>query len=134
MMLLDFIRAYLAAPQRPGRIIVYGRHPQRWLTALAPETSVWSGLADEVVLVRTSCELLRLGHRGGRQSLVVPLRERNIRHCPRLYWGLWPSRRAVRVLADKQAFARYLVAEGLTGLAPRHFDGRGDVRFPVVVR
>lgn len=132
---LDHLRLPSTGPlQRPRRVVVYGRHPQHWLTALAPEAAVWSGLADEVALARTSFELLRLGHRGGRQSIVMPLRERNITRCPRLYWGLWPSRRAVRVLSDKRAFARYVVAEGLTGLTPRHFERPGDVGFPVVVK
>ncbi len=134
-MLLDlFHLPTTGPPRRPTRVVVYGRHPQRWLATLAPDAAVWSGLADEVVLVRTSFELLRQGHRAGRQSIVVPLRERNIARSPRLYWGLWPSRRAVRLLADKRAFGGYLAAEGLTGLAPAHFDRPGDVRFPVVVK
>lgn len=131
-MLLDRLRPPSTGPvQQPGRIVVYGRHPLPWLTALAPDAAVWSGVADEVVLVRTSFELLR---RGGRHDIVVPLRERNILHCPRLFRGLWPSRRAVRVLANKGAFGRYLAAEGLSGLAPRLFARPADLLFPVVVK
>jgi hypothetical protein len=122
--------------QRPGRVIVYGRSPQRWVEALSPGAPVWSGLAglSEVVLARTSFELLCLGHRGGRQSIVIPMLERNEMRCPRLYWGLLPGREAVLLLGDKARFAGYAEAQGLGAHVPRRFVDPHAARFPCVVK
>lgn len=135
--LFDTLRVLLApSRQRPRRVVIYGRHPPTWIAALNPEAPVWRGMAgvESVALARTSFELLLAGHRGGGQSIVIPLRERNILRCPRLYWGLLPSRRAVDILGDKQRFADYAVAQGLADHIPETYRGPAAATFPCVVK
>lgn len=135
--LSDMLGALLVpSPQRPRRVVIYGRHPPSWLAALGPEAPVWRGMVgvESVELVRTSFALLLAGHRGGRQSIVMPLRERNIRKCPRLYWGLLPTRRAVRIFGDKARFAAYAVAQGLAEHLPEIYREPAAASFPCVVK
>ncbi|MDB5540880.1 MAG: hypothetical protein JWQ89_2607 [Devosia sp.] len=129
------IRALAARAQRPDRIIIFGRNEGYHAEAVAPGAPVWQGIegVGEVVIAETTGELLRQGFAGGRQSIVIMLRERNLKRYPRLFWGLSPSRRAVAICHDKIRFAAFAEAKGLGELVPRRY-GERELRFPAVIK
>jgi len=117
-------------------VIIYGPHSERWRSALGPRSGVWDGVpgVGEVIVVERLAELLRKGWAGGRQSLVIPARQRALRNFPRLYWSLAPSRFAHDTCADKLRFDRFIARAGFSGLVPRSWRRAEECRFPCVVK
>ncbi len=134
--MFDHLRARFDKAGRPTRLMVLCRSPASWMRVFAPDAPIWQGIegVSETRLLRTTFDLWREGHSGGRQSLIMPLRERAIIRAPRGYWGLYPTPRAVRLFADKLAFARYGIHHGLEAHMPRQIDPDAVSRFPVVVK
>jgi len=120
---------------RAGRVvIVFGRQTAQWMQALAPAAPAWSGLDIEVIVAPTPLALARAWLGAGPESIVLPLMERHIAFTPPFCRALRPSRRALRVLGDKLAFAFYAQAHGLGALVPANYAGAAAVQFPCVVK
>jgi hypothetical protein len=124
------------ADQRPKRVIVYGRYKPDWDKSLDVDAPVWRGMpgVQDVRRARTWGALMALGLGSGRPSIVLSLRERFIESCPPLWWGLSPSRRAFGICRDKQRFAEYCAAAGLSDLVPETYADRDDVHYPAVLK
>lgn len=120
---------------KPDRLVVYGPSRNSHAPALAPDSAIWTGVegVGEVVVAHSLIDLLQLGFAQGRQSIVLPMRERYLKNCPRLFWGLMPSRRAVAICHDKRRFAVFAREHGLGELIPKSFVS-ADGRFPVVIK
>ena len=122
--------------ERPDRVVLYGPHTERWRDALSPASGLWDGVPGirEVVIVDRLAELLREGWKGGRQSIVIPLRRRALQHFPRLYWNLAPGLQAHERCFDKIRFDRFMRGTGRAQLVPRSWRRPAQCRFPCVVK
>ncbi len=140
-MVLDLLDRLIGAllpreATRPDRVIVYGRYQWRGVAAVAADAPVWQAMPGvaQVEVAETTVALLRKGWRGGRSSIAIPLRERALLWCPRLYWGLMPSRAALAICRNKAQFDRFVKAAGLADLAPRSYRSPAEAIFPCVLK
>ncbi len=124
---------------RPSRldVVVFGESFWDWTLNLGPQAPVWRrlGAVGSVVLAADDWRAPSLPWLAARGRLVIPLLECNIEAmAPVDCWGLFPSRRAVEILADKAKFERYAVRRGLAHLVPPSFGSPAEVTYPCVVK
>ncbi|MGR7996335.1 MULTISPECIES: hypothetical protein [unclassified Xanthobacter] len=124
------------APALPVRVVVFGGHSATWNQTLAAGGVAWSkvsGLVD-VITIRGSHRPLP-PPRDDLRTVVLPVMERHLLACPRdQHHGLLPQPHAVRTLADKSAFAAYVIREGLERYCPEIFASIEAARMPCTIK
>jgi carbamoylphosphate synthase large subunit len=107
------------------------------MAALGPDSPVWSSMidVDEVLLVPDSpAAPIQEPSRRGIRTIVIPLMEEHIRHCPRQYLSLIPDELSLVTLGNKAAFAAYAEASGLAHLCPKTYANIDEAVFPCVLK
>lgn len=141
MDMLDFIDRLLAfvvrcPKDKPGRVIVFGRYQWRDVETVGADAPVWRNVPGvaEVEVAESFPALLLSAWRSGGNCLVIPFRERQLLFCPRLFWGLLPSRRALAICRDKLRFDRFVRQAELSEFVPGRYQSLEAASFPCVVK
>jgi hypothetical protein len=127
------LRLKMAASEGPGlRVILYGLPYADWNRTLSDRT-LWQDLKVVSELWRIP-GLWWLLPWSPRNTVVIPMKTAHAINVPGRYRGLIPDRRSVRILADKNAFQRYIADNGLAGYAPATYASPDTAAFPCVVK
>jgi len=140
-MLLDLIDSLwrVLLPRRdekPDHVVVFASRRWKALAEVRDGAPVWDGIPGvaQVEVAHKVRDLFRIGRRTGWRCIVIPFRERFLRFCPRIFWGLMPSRRALATCRNKARFHRFAQRHGLSDLLPRHYPSAAGAQFPCVMK
>jgi hypothetical protein len=129
------VRAGAALPERV-RIVIYGMPFNDWLPALRAR-ELWMGVpnvTEVLMLIDQTGQAIPPAPDPAARTVVVPMKEHDIATCPRTFPSLAPGTKAVAILGDKQAFARYVATPARARFCPTTFVRREDVRLPCIVK
>jgi hypothetical protein len=129
------VRSGAAQPERV-RIVIYGMPFNDWLPALRAR-DMWIGVpnvTEVLMLIGQTGQDIPPSPDAGARTVIVPMKEHDIVSCPHTFPSLAPGPKPVGILADKQAFARYVATPELARFCPTTYLRREDVRFPCIVK
>jgi hypothetical protein len=126
-------RLQLTPSEGPGlRVILFGLPYADWNRALS-DRQLWQDLKIVSELRRVPGLRWLLPWSTAR-TVVIPMKTSHTIGAPRRYRGLFPDRRAARILADKRAFEAYLAGNGLVTYAPATYASPETAVFPCIVK
>ena len=114
-------------------VVLYGIPYTDWNKSLAVR-SLWDEVPEVSRVVRMPALPSLLRWLAGRDAVVIPMKESHARELPSGVRCLSPRREAVQALADKQRFADYIAANGLTSFCPRTYSSWSEAEFPCVLK
>ncbi len=127
------LRLRLAPAKGPGiRVVLYGIPYGDWNAMLA-DRRLWESLeiVSEVLRVPGFWALLP---RATDRTVVIPMKSEHAATAPRRYRGLWPDRRSLDILDDKDKFQSYMEDQGLAAYCPARYRTPGQAVFPCIVK
>ena len=140
----SLVRLWLALTRRSRRmnsgpgldVILYGEMlGDRWRASLGPVSPIWRDMPDVARVTRAPRGLGALLVAGAdRDTVVIPLIERDVHACPPGGRRLAPTPESCDVYEDKRRFAAFVEAQGLGGVAAGSLRLEAPGVFPCVLK
>lgn len=114
------------------RTVIYGLHSADWMSALAPDASVWSLIPEVESVVQPGDHLGDLELSA--EDVLIPLMERHALTAPAAGRQLLADRETLSMLRNKANFGAWMRDAGLAHLMPDEYADAEHAQFPCVLK